>query len=50
MHNQYFQFGGANKVYYGSWQVIYIGVDLFFIGPDFVSVNKMLDLLQFDLS
>ena len=31
-------------------QVIYIGVVLFFIGPDIVSVNKMLDLLQFDLS
>ena len=31
-------------------QVVYIGVVLFFIGPDIVSVNKMLDLLQFDLS
>ena len=34
----------------GEVQVAYIGVDLFFAGPDFVSVNKMLDLLQFDLS
>ena len=34
----------------GDVRVVYIGVDLFFIGPDFVSVNEMLDLPQFDLS
>ena len=31
-------------------QVAYIGVVVFFIGPNFVSVNTMLDLLQVDLS
>ena len=31
-------------------QVAYIGVVLLFIGPDFVSVNTMLDLLQVFLS
>ena len=34
----------------GELQVVYIGVVLFFIGPDFVSVNTMLDLLQAALS
>ena len=34
----------------GDVQVAYIGLVLFFIGPDFVSVNIMLDLLQVDLS
>ena len=31
-------------------QVAYIGVVVFFIGSNFVSVNTMLDLLQVDLS
>ena len=31
-------------------QVAYIGVVLFSVAQDFVSVNKMLDLLQVDLS
>ena len=29
----------------GDVQVVYIGVVHFFFGPDFVSENKMLDLL-----
>ena len=32
----------------GDVQMAYIGVVVFFIGPDFVSVNKMLHLLQID--
>ena len=44
-------FGGQRRRIVGDVQVVYIGVDvLFFIGPDFVSVNNMLDLLQVDLS
>ena len=31
-------------------QVAYIGVVVFFIGPNFISVNTMLDLLQVDVS
>ena len=34
----------------GDVQVAYIGVVLLFIGPDFASVNTMLDLLQVVLS
>ena len=43
-------FGGQIRRIMGEEQVAYIGVVLFFIGPDFVSVNTMLDLLQVDLS
>ena len=44
-------FGEKRRRIMGDVQVAYIAV-LFFIGPDFVSVNnlKMLDLLQVDLS
>ena len=42
-------FGGQIRCIMGEEQVAYIGVVLFFIGPDFVSVNKTLDLLQVDL-
>ena len=43
-------FGGQIRCIMGVVKVAYIGVVLFFIGPNFVSVNKMLDLLQVDLS
>ena len=42
--------GGQRRRIMGDVQVAYIGVVLFFIGPDFVSANTMLDLLQVDLS
>ena len=38
-------FGGQIRCIMGDVQVAYIGVVLFFVGPDFVSENKMLDLL-----
>ena len=40
-------FGGQIRCIMGDVQVVYIniGVVLFFFGPDFVSENKMLDLL-----
>ena len=43
-------FGGQIRCIIGEEQVASIGVVLFFIGPDFVSINKMLGLLQVDLS
>ena len=43
-------FGGQIRCIMGEGQVAYIGVVLFFIGPDFLSVNTMVDLLQVDLS
>ena len=49
-NNAYVKFWGARRRIMGDVQVAYIGVVLFFIGPDFVSVNTMLDLLQVDLS
>ena len=38
-------FGGQIRCIMGDVQVAYIGVVLFFFGPDFASENKMLDLL-----
>ena len=38
-------FGGQIRCIMGDVQVTYIGVFLFFFGPDFASKNKMLDLL-----
>ena len=38
-------FGGQIRCIMGDVQVAYIGVVLFFFGQDFVSENKMLDLL-----
>ena len=43
-------FGGQIRCVMGEGQVAYIGVVLFFIGPDFVSVDTTVDLLQVDLS
>ena len=43
-------FGGQRRRIMKDVQVAYIGVVLFFIIPNFVSVNTMLDLLQVDLS
>ena len=43
-------FGGQIRCIMGEVQVAYIGVVLFFICHDFISVNKMIDLLQVDLS
>ena len=43
-------FGGQIRCIMGEEQVAYIGVVLFFIGPDFLSVNTMVDLLQVYLS
>ena len=42
-NNAYAKFWGQIRCIMGDVQVPYIG-------PNFVSVNKMLDLLQFDLS
>ena len=43
-------FGEQIRCIMGEVQGAYIGVVLFFICRDFVSVNKMLGLLQVDLS
>ena len=43
-------FGGQIRCIMGEVQVAYIGVVFFFICRDFISVNKMIDLLQVDLS
>ena len=43
-------FGGQIRCIMGEVQVAYIGVVFFFICHDFISVNKMIDLLQVDLS
>ena len=43
-------FWGQIRCIMGEDQVAYIGVVLSFIGPDFLSVNTMADLLQVDLS
>ena len=44
-----FNLEGQIRYIMGDVQVAEIGVVLFFIGPDIVLVNKMLDLLQVDL-
>ena len=38
-------FGGQIRCIMGDVQVAYIGVVLFFFGPDFLPENKMLNLL-----
>ena len=43
-------FGGQIRCIMGEVQVAYIGVVFFFHFRDFISVNKMIDLLQVDLS